>query len=193
MSNLSLNRLLEESKRLNAHLATSEIPTVQRGIDLLESESRRLVMRSVRHGRTLDPRAQSLLASSGVDTDELMEGSASAALLNAFEMLQPKYDTNVENFLAQQQEQSIVNAIEESELSTLDDLDRHMVSHMQNVWEDTQKRLFEELGQYQGLDPQSMLGGSQGSSVFDLGGVDKVVQPRVARYAGVIRSLNNAR
>ncbi|ORX69145.1 NIC-domain-containing protein, partial [Linderina pennispora] len=189
----SLNNLLEESKRLNAHLASSEIPTVQRGIGLLESESRKLVARSVRHGRTLDPRAQSLLASSGVDTDELMESSASAALLNAFELLQPKYDANVESFLAQQQEQSIISAIEESELSTLDDLDRHMVSHMQSVWEDTQKRLFEELGQYQGIDPHSMLDGAQGSSVFDLGGVDKVVQPRVARYAEVIKSLNNAR
>ncbi|KAJ2720785.1 nuclear pore complex subunit [Coemansia sp. Benny D115] len=216
---LSLSALLEESKRLTTHLTSSEIPSVQRGIDLLESESRKLVARSaarnastmVRGHAVLDPRAQSLLASSGVDTDELTENVASTALLSAFEMLQPAYDVNVESFLAQQQEQSIVGAIEESELSTLDDFDRNMTQHMQLVWEDTQRRLFEELGQYQGGEPLPFAasldassprvggGGSGGAGLgaFDLadintGGV-KVTQPRVERYAQVVRKLNDAR
>ncbi|KAJ1901001.1 nuclear pore complex subunit [Kickxella alabastrina] len=210
-NSLSLSSLLEESKRLTTHLTSTEIPTVQRGIDLLEAESRKLVARSVRNstaasGRTLlDPRAQSLLASSGVDTDELTENVASTAMLSAFEMLQPSYDANVESFLAQQQEQSIVNAIEESELSTLDDFDRNMTAHMQQVWEDTQRRLFEELGQYQGTEPSpfaasiGLAGGSHadGVTAFDL--VDtradgpKVAHPRVERYAQVVRKLNDAR
>ncbi|KAJ2748449.1 nuclear pore complex subunit, partial [Coemansia sp. BCRC 34490] len=147
---LSLSALLEESKRLTSHLTSAEIPTVKRGIDLLESESRKLVARSARDGRPLDPRAQAMLASAGVDTDELASNSASAALLSAFELLQPAYDANVASFLSQQQEQSIINAIEESELSTLDDFDRNMAAHMNHVWEDTQCRLFEELGQFQG-------------------------------------------
>ncbi|KAJ2001344.1 nuclear pore complex subunit, partial [Coemansia thaxteri] len=173
-----------------------------------------LVARSVRNGRTLDPRAQSMLASSGVDTDELTENAASAALLSAFEMLQPTFDANVESFLAQKHEQSIVNAIEESELSTLDDFDRNMSSHMQQVWEDTQRRLFEELGQYQGAEPRPFLDSSvlslsgetasaaqtyqkaqSPASAFGLsdGGGIKVTQPRVERYAQVVRRLNDAR
>ncbi|KAJ2710415.1 nuclear pore complex subunit, partial [Coemansia spiralis] len=156
--NTSLSTLLEESKRLTTHLTLAEIPTVQRGIDLLESESRKLVARSVRDGRTLDPRAQTMLASSGIDTDRLADSNlASAALLSAFEMLQPVHDANVESFLGQQQEQAIVNAIEDNGLATLDDFDRTMKAHMQSVWEDAQRRLFEELGQHQGAEPLSLL------------------------------------
>ncbi|KAJ2355513.1 nuclear pore complex subunit, partial [Coemansia sp. RSA 2618] len=204
---LSLSSLLEESKRLTTHLSLAEIPTVQRGIDLLESESRKLVAKSVRNGRAaLDPRAHSLLASSGVDADGLADTHASAALLSAFEMLQPAYDANVESFLGQQQEQSIVNAIEESELSTLDEFDRNMTAHMQQMWEDSQRRLFEELGQYQGVEMQlgnisepagsaaSPLAG--GSGTFDLTETrahGRVTQPRVERYAQVVRKLNDAR
>ncbi|KAJ2601718.1 nuclear pore complex subunit, partial [Coemansia sp. RSA 1722] len=98
---LSLSSLLEDSRRLTTHLSSSEIPSVNRNLNLLESESRKLVARSVRtssataSGRTLlDTRAQSLLASSGVDTDELTENVASSAVLSAFEMLQPTFDAN---------------------------------------------------------------------------------------------------
>ncbi|KAJ2828422.1 nuclear pore complex subunit, partial [Coemansia sp. 'formosensis'] len=200
--NLSLSTLLEESKRLTTHLTSSEIPSVQRGLDLLESESRKLVARSVRNGKALDPRAQSMLASSGVDTDELTENVASAALLSAFEMLQPTYDANVESFLGQQQEQSIISAIEESQLSTLDDFDRNMSLHMHNVWEDTQRRLFEELGQYQAAEPRPFLDATsladasfaqQGVPAFGLSDGIKCTQPRVERYAQVVRKLNDAR
>ncbi|KAJ2319470.1 nuclear pore complex subunit, partial [Coemansia sp. RSA 2681] len=200
--------LLEESKRLNTHLTSSEIPSVQRGLDLLESESRKLVARSVRNGGALDPRAQSMLASSGVDTDELTDNVAPASLLSAFELLQSDYDANVESYLGQMQEQSIVEAIEGSGLSTLDDFDRYMSLHMRNVWEDTQRRLFEELGQYQGAEQQrpfvdSLSGeaaslssfAQPGGLAFGLaeGGGIKCTQPRVERYAQVVRKLNDAR
>ncbi|KAJ2899224.1 nuclear pore complex subunit [Coemansia aciculifera] len=207
---LSLSSLLEESRRLNTHLASSEIPSVQRGLDLLELESRKLVARSVRNGGALDPRAQSMLASSGVDTDELTDNVAPASLLSAFELLPSDYDANVDSFLGQMQEQSIVDAIEGSAQSTLDDFDRHMSQHMHNVWEETQRRLFEELGQYQGaeqhqqqqyhrsflgadMSPNARQGGSGGSFAF--GPADcgiKCTQPRVERYAQVVRKLNDA-
>ncbi|KAJ2238018.1 nuclear pore complex subunit [Coemansia sp. RSA 485] len=199
---LSLSSLLEDSRRLTTHLSSSEIPSVHRNLNLLESESRKLVARSVRtssataSGRTLlDTRAQSLLASSGVDTDELTENVASSAVLSAFEMLQPTFDANVESFLAQQQEQSIVNAIEESELSTLDDFDRQMSQHMRLVWEETQRKMFEELGQYQGIGLMAAgaVGNRESACVFDLVDERKVVQPRVERYAKVVRELNDSR
>ncbi|KAJ1724920.1 nuclear pore complex subunit [Coemansia erecta] len=211
---LSLSSLLEESKRLNSHLASAEIPAVSRGLPLLEAESRKLVARSARNAASasaggggggaaslqLDPRAQSLLAGSGIDPDDIAAGSASAALLSAFEMLLPSYDAHVETFLAQQQELSIVNAIEESELSTLDDFDRCMTAHMQQVWEDAQKSLFDEIGQHQHQHPHSVdasVAASSASSVyFDLADDSasaKLTHPRVARYAAVVRSLNDAR
>ncbi|KAJ2211943.1 nuclear pore complex subunit [Coemansia sp. RSA 487] len=193
---MSLSALLEESKRLTTHLTSAEIPTVQRGIDLLESESRKLVARSVRDGRPLDPRGQALLASAGVDTDELADNTASAALLSAFEMLQPTYDANVASFLSQQQEQSIINAIEESELSTLDDFDRNMAAHMNQVWEDTQRRLFEELGQFQGATDSATAFVSSGGAYALSAPVLRVTattHPRVERYAQVVRDLNDAR
>ncbi|KAJ2401606.1 nuclear pore complex subunit [Coemansia sp. RSA 2559] len=193
---MSLSALLEESKRLTTHLTSAEIPTVQRGIDLLESESRKLVARSIRDGRPLDPRGQALLSSAGVDTDRLAANSASAALLSAFEMLQPTYDANVASFLSQQQEQSIINAIEESELTTLDDFDRNMAAHMNQVWEDTQRRLFEELGQFQGAADATAAfvssGGAYGLPAPTMR-VAATTHPRVERYAQVVRDLNDAR
>ncbi|KAJ1904789.1 nuclear pore complex subunit, partial [Coemansia sp. IMI 209127] len=193
---MSLSALLEESKRLTTHLTSAEIPTVQRGIDLLESESRKLVARSIRDGRPLDPRGQALLSSAGVDTDRLAENTASAALLSAFEMLQPTYDANVASFLSQQQEQSIINAIEESELTTLDDFDRNMAAHMNQVWEDTQRRLFEELGQFQGsADATAAFVSSGGAHALSAPTmrVTATTHPRVERYAQVVRDLNDAR
>ncbi|KAJ2060465.1 hypothetical protein GGI17_003752 [Coemansia sp. S146] len=174
----SLSTLLEESQRLTTYLTSLEIPSVHCELDLLEAESRKLVARSVRNVKALDLRAQSILATSGVDTDELTEN----------------------------QEQSIVNAIEESQLSTLDDFDRNMPQHMHNVWEDTQRRLFEELGQYQVAEPCPFLDtvlmsgvelslAQQNSPAFGLsvGGDKKCTQPRVERYAQVVRKLNDAR
>ncbi|KAJ2557202.1 nuclear pore complex subunit [Coemansia sp. RSA 1933] len=194
---MSLSALLEESKRLTTHLTSAEIPTVQRGIDLLESESRKLVARSVRDGRPLDPRGQALLAGAGVDTDGLAENTASAALLSAFELLQPTYDANVASFLSQQQEQSIINAIEESELTTLDDFDRNMAAHMNQVWEDTQRRLFEELGQFQGAADATAAfvssGGAYANASAPTMRVTATTHPRVERYAQVVRDLNDAR
>ncbi|KAJ2391681.1 nuclear pore complex subunit [Coemansia sp. RSA 2611] len=200
----TLSSLLEESKQLTTHLSQADIPNVHRGIDLLESESRKLVARSVRGGRVaLDPRAQSLLAGAGVDAEAMAETNASAALLSAFETMQPAYDANVETFLAQQQEQSIVNAIEESELATLDDFDRHLTDHMEQMWMDTQQRLFEELGQYQGAEPQFFgmadqtgslaAGGSGAFNLTDTRAHGQVTQPRVERYTQVVRKLNDAR
>ncbi|KAJ2527828.1 nuclear pore complex subunit, partial [Coemansia sp. RSA 1935] len=110
------------------------------------------------------------------------------------------------SFLGQQQEQSIVNAIEESELSTLDEFDRNMTAHMQQMWEDSQRRLFEELGQYQGADMQfanavesagiatsPLAGGSGAFDLTDSQAHGRVTQPRVERYAQVVRKLNDAR
>ncbi|PIA12883.1 NIC-domain-containing protein, partial [Coemansia reversa NRRL 1564] len=208
--NHSLSSLLEDSKRLTTHLTLAEIPAVQRGIDLLEAESRKLVARSVRNG-IIDPRAQTFLASSGIDADDLADSVAPVALLSAFEQLQPSFDANVESFLSQQHEQSIVNAIEESELSTLDDFDSGMNSYMQNIWEENQRRLFEELGQYHGYSskdsrafPLAFVNQEDGLSdtfalntknAFDLDSENamNVTQPRVERYAQVIRGFNDAR
>ncbi|KAJ1862168.1 nuclear pore complex subunit [Coemansia sp. RSA 989] len=196
-ANQSLDSLLEESRKLTTHLSAAEIPSVKRGLDLLEAESRKLVAKSVRDGRVaLDPRGHSLLASSGVDTERLTDGKASAALLSAFELQQPEFDANVESFLSQQQEQSIISAIEEIELSTLDEFDRNLSAHMQQMWDDSQHRLFEELGQYQGTEALLSAPAVRESGSFELTeprGSDCVVQPRVERYAKAVRKLNDSR
>ncbi|KAJ2706279.1 nuclear pore complex subunit, partial [Coemansia sp. D1744] len=78
--------------------------------------------------------------------------------------------------------------------------------HMQQMWEDSQRRLFEELGQYQGADMQfanavesagiatsPLAGGSGAFDLTDSQAHGRVTQPRVERYAQVVRKLNDAR
>ncbi|KAJ2777296.1 nuclear pore complex subunit [Coemansia javaensis] len=216
---LSLSSLLEESRRLTTHLALAEIPAVQRGLDLLESESRKLVARAVRDGHggsstgaaaaVMDPRAQALLAGSGVDAERLLGAgagaAAAAAVVSAFEQLQPGQDADVESFLGQQHEQAIVGAIEDRALATVRDADRAAHRHMLAVWEDAQRRLFDELGHHHHHHHHhavadgalALMDPAREPLAFALRGQTaagaRVLQPRVERYAQVVRALNDAR
>ncbi|KAF8939918.1 hypothetical protein BGZ52_000173, partial [Haplosporangium bisporale] len=59
-------------------------------------------------------------------------------------------------FLRHQHEQAIINTIDESRRETVQDFDSNFESSLNNDWERTKKRIFEELGQSVGVDGKDL-------------------------------------
>lgn len=53
----SLKQLLEQSKRLTNHITNTDLPQIERGLEQIESQSRKLVAKASRAGEGLDTRA----------------------------------------------------------------------------------------------------------------------------------------
>ncbi|KAJ1951162.1 nuclear pore complex subunit, partial [Dispira parvispora] len=107
-----LQQLLEESQRLTSNITTGDVPTINRGLDQIEEESRRLLSKSILDRGAQDSNGQYLLASSGVDSDRLSSALQSFKLGTTFESIQSIPDGDVEAYLQCQREQLIINALE---------------------------------------------------------------------------------
>ncbi|RUS29364.1 hypothetical protein BC938DRAFT_480751 [Jimgerdemannia flammicorona] len=176
----SLKQLLEQSRRLTNHIAPNDLPQIERGLDQIESQSRKLVAKATRAGEGLDTRAyvsstdadlqgfnlpvsssigmkatrplHYFLAGGGINAQELSQNLNSINLTTTFEPLQPIHDTDIEGYLRHEHEQIIVSAIEEGRRETLRDFDEGFERALHLDWERSKKKIFEELGQHQGQD-----------------------------------------
>ncbi|KAG0047412.1 hypothetical protein BGZ83_007529 [Gryganskiella cystojenkinii] len=151
MSSFStLAQLAEQSKQLTSHIGGLQLPHIERGIDQIENQSRKLAAKSTKPTDPTDNKAHFFLAKGGVDAN-LMNSTLNAInLKSTFEPFQPIHDTDTEAFLKYQHEQIIVNTIDESRRETVMDFDSNFETSLNYDWEKTKKRIFEELGQHQG-------------------------------------------
>ncbi|KAG0141236.1 hypothetical protein CROQUDRAFT_664119 [Cronartium quercuum f. sp. fusiforme G11] len=209
----SLKQLLDHSRQLQAGIANSvnplntssnpsagsgyasgafasSLPTVQLGLDQIESQSRRLVSKlrkndpfesssspfnngqvasgrdglniSSINGQGPSSKAHYLLAGAGVNADELGKTIDAVDLRGTFEPLQPLQDTDVEGFLKHEHEQSIIASIEEGRRQTVHDFYQLLDRSLRQNWEEQKELLFEELGRHQPLSGANMFVGSTG-------------------------------
>ncbi|KAJ1981318.1 nuclear pore complex subunit [Dimargaris verticillata] len=201
-----LKQLLEDSQRLTSHIAASDVPSLQRGLDQLESDSKRLVSRSILDNPGLDPQSHLLLTSGGVDPERLTQAAHKFNLSAAFEPVQSIPDTDVDGFLQYQREQLIINAIESGYRETCQDFEQASERALRADWQRAKNRLLEELGQHpvggsvgaqatvgrhdDGLEPGTTAGmfrrRARSTSSLQL-------NPRMLRYATAVRDLNDRR
>ncbi|KAH9822442.1 Nup93/Nic96-domain-containing protein [Melampsora americana] len=193
----SLKQLLDHSRQLQAGITNSanplhstfnptnqyqssglglstSLPTVQLGLDQIESQSRRLISK-LRKNENLDSisnhqfnsnhkdsnqiglinaqgsssKANYLLAGAGVNADELGRTIDAVDLRGTFEPLQPLQDTDVEGYLKHEHEQSIIASIEEGRRQTVQDFYQLLNKSLRQNWEQQKELLFEELGRHQ--------------------------------------------
>ncbi|WFD29131.1 nuclear pore complex subunit [Malassezia sp. CBS 17886] len=147
---VSLSDLLQQSRKLtNQQGRDSDLPSIQLGIDQIESQSRKLVSKSVRSGHPgADARAHYLLASGGIDAARLTSAIQQTDIANTFEPLQPVYDTDIDGYVRHEHEQVILSLIEESRRQTLDDFDQTLRANLHRDWQEQKRHLLEEIGQY---------------------------------------------
>ncbi|GAA5972866.1 hypothetical protein JCM21900_003328 [Sporobolomyces salmonicolor] len=201
----SLASLLEQSQRLQTAVAQPgvDLPSIQLGLDQIESQSRRIAGRSLKENGTAGNAAY-LLASGGVNADQLSSNINSVNLTNTFEPLLPLSDTDVEGYLRHTHEQTIISAIEEGRRATTSDFYRNLDSKMRRDWEKQKEKLFEELGRHQAgaggtIETPRRKGASagfeRGSPSTPLTSASSSLQmhSKMMRYDRVIRRLNEFR
>ncbi|KAF9583225.1 hypothetical protein BGW38_009989 [Lunasporangiospora selenospora] len=147
----TLAQLAEQSKQLTSHIGGLQLPHIERGIDQIENQSRKLASKSSKPIDGSDNKAHYFLASGGINTNVIDKTLNSINLKSTFEPIQPIHDTDTEAFLRYQHEQIIINTIDESRRETVLDFDSNFEASLNYDWERTKKRIFEELGQHQGL------------------------------------------
>lgn len=107
----SLADLLQQSRKLNTHLGGSraDLPSIQLGLDQIEAQSRKLAQARAstlppsssigaagNGGLSNDAKAHYFLANGGIDAGGLADTISQTNFANAFEPLQPIYDTDVD-------------------------------------------------------------------------------------------------
>lgn len=101
-SSSSLADLLQQSRKLTTHLSgsRSDLPSIQLGLDQIESQSRKLALARSQAASAAaagnDAKAHYFLANAGIDAGNLAETINQANIAEAFEPLQPIYDTDVD-------------------------------------------------------------------------------------------------
>ncbi|WFC93471.1 nuclear pore complex subunit [Malassezia brasiliensis] len=199
---LSLSEILQQSRKLTNQLGRdSDLPSIQLGIDQIESQSRKLASKSVRNGTpAADARAHYLLASGGIDAVQLTNAIEHTNIANTFEPLQPVYDTDLDGFNRHEHEQVILSMIEESRRETLDDFQRRLGDALHHDWQRQKRRLVEELGEHQPdtHEASALLRRSAGASAAPSSITDDtpnaaLLHGRMVRYDTVIARMNRAR
>ncbi|KAM0790861.1 hypothetical protein ACM66B_004702 [Microbotryomycetes sp. NB124-2] len=203
-----------------ANMATApssyELPTIQLGLDQIEQHSRRIAQRSAKQFKGQQGSAAYLLASGGVNADQLSSTVNSVNLAGTFEPLLPLSDTDVEGYLRHTHEQTIISAIEEGRRQTSKDFYRNLDNSIRRDWDKQKEKLFEELGRHQAITSSTTSGAAAADKSFGHdsprrkglgGGHDRgsplVAMPsassslqmhsRMMRYDKVIRRLNEFR
>ncbi|KAI1315080.1 hypothetical protein EDD11_001322 [Mortierella claussenii] len=144
----TLAQLAEQSKQLTSHIGGLQLPHIERGIDQIENQSRKLAAKASKPSEITDNRAHFFLAKGGIDANTI-NSTLNSINLSTFEPYQPIHDTDTEAFLRHQHEQIIVSTIDESRRETVMDFDSNFETSLNYDWERTKKRIFEELGHHQ--------------------------------------------
>lgn len=193
----SLSDILQQSRKLTNQLGRdSDLPSIQLGIDQIESQSRKLASKSGPQGPPgADARAHYLLASGGIDAAQLTNAIQHTNIANTFEPLQPVYDTDLEGYVRHEHEQVILSMIEESRRQTLDDFQKKLGEGLHHDWQAQKRRILEELGEHK-LDSSGTQRFARSVSAW-ASPADKpdasLLHSRTIRYDTVIARLNRAR
>jgi len=143
------SKLLEQSRQLNSHIYNTSLPILERDLDQIESQSRKLAAKALRAGEGLiDTGACCLLANGGFPVEQvsqIMENLNTLTLATTFEPLQPIPDTDIESFLNLELENIILKTVEQGKLQTTKDFNDSFEESIHKDWKNTKHKLCEHL------------------------------------------------
>lgn len=153
---MDFQKLLEQSRQLNNHVAPPGLPQLERSIEQIDSRSKNLLKRQQRGAdggagtpAAVDTRTAFLLANRGFDTDKVSNVLNQINLARAFEPLVGIRDTDIEGYLSNEHENIVSFAVEEGKRQTTLAYEEAFESALHRDWANAKRRIFEELGQHQ--------------------------------------------
>ena len=146
----SLRNLVQESRQLTNHILPTGLTPLDRGLEQIEVQTKRLLKRTSSRQDTqkVDNRTQYLLASRGIDTDKVLESLVDVNLGLTFEPLQGVSDTDIEGFLRNEHETLVSLAIEESRNQAIMDFETSFEESLRRDWAKQKQRLMESFGHF---------------------------------------------
>lgn len=163
--------LLESSRELTSHLVPPSFPQLEKGLDQIEQQTRKLAAktRSEKRGilstgpsggltssvgvgavtSTDSTRAHYLLANRGLDPEQIQETLNSISIAASAEPTIGLEDTDIDGYLAHERDSVIVTALDEEKVQIQKEYEEAYERMLFSDWEKTKKRIFEELGQHQ--------------------------------------------
>ncbi|PVU95123.1 hypothetical protein BB561_002029 [Smittium simulii] len=213
MSTSTLEKILEESRKLAYRDGTSSIPPVERNFDSLNYESKKLAINSNRAFGPKEDKIQAFLLEGGVDVRELRDKSNATFFQPLQSQIEPEYTTDVDSYIISQYESCLTNGIDECQGLAIEDFDNSMNFTLNQAWEETKKAVFDDIGQpsylalqYKTFDENPNLSKADlpqfnrrstadyvEKSSFSIKSRISQSKPRVEAYIKVIRNLNSSR
>ncbi|KAG2227549.1 hypothetical protein INT45_002234 [Circinella minor] len=186
MASEIFKKLYESSKLLVQPVHHDQLPVLERGLDQIDTETRRLFGKN-KADQEQTAHAHFFLAQNGINTQDLTQKLDAMDTAQIFQPTDTINDTDVEKYLEQAHERSIIEAIEESQRNVTIDFEELNEQMMEDNWRTTSRRILEEYDHH------------QNTSVFE---DDKFIKSttmtpsfrqRILDYATIIPKLNDAR
>ncbi|KAJ3262323.1 hypothetical protein HK103_002737 [Boothiomyces macroporosus] len=210
MSGINLKNLVLEGRSLTNHILPTGVEQIERGIEQIEAQTKRLLRRSSTRQdspnkkQNVDNRTAYLLASRGIDADKVLENLVDIKLGLTFDPLQGLPDTDIDGYLVNEHENLVSIAIEESKNKTISDFEQNFEKLVQKDWNKQKRKIMEDLGHQVATHPDyesSMIQLTlviDGSNRFASGmALDTTTglsdHPRLRAYANVVKEINQHR
>ncbi|ORY81099.1 NIC-domain-containing protein [Neocallimastix californiae] len=205
---IKFNKLLEQSRQLNSHIYNTSLPILERDLDQIENQSRKLAAKALRAGDgIIDTGACCLLANGGFPVEQvsqIMENLNTLTLATTFEPLQPIPDTDIESFLNLELENIVLKTIEQGKNQITKDFNDSFEKSIHKDWKNTKQKLCDHLEHSTVISSNSSL-----NSIDDLHNTantlmftqvpftelanDSSKQIQVKEYANVVKKINQIR
>ncbi|KAK3744462.1 hypothetical protein QZH41_012886 [Actinostola sp. cb2023] len=139
--------LLQQAEQLTADMDTGgDLPRIDLNLHQLAEAGTRLWSRTTGTvGDSADVKASILLGSKGFDVPKLSEKLDQLDTTKTFEPLEPVRETDIQGFLRNERENSILAAIEEAKNNTFSRSEQHQWSCMENEWEKEKEKILNSL------------------------------------------------
>ncbi|CAJ0641068.1 16491_t:CDS:10 [Entrophospora sp. SA101] len=147
-TNLHLKQLAERSRKTVNSIVKQDLPPIERNLEQIEKQSRKLADKVVRPGEIAERKAPYFLASIGIDGDKLSQEIKSINVFDAFEPRVILSDTDIEKFLDLKNQQAITTLIKDGYTQAIDDYNTLYDQNLIKEWDKTKRKVFEELGQF---------------------------------------------
>ncbi|KAI8144737.1 Nup93/Nic96-domain-containing protein [Fennellomyces sp. T-0311] len=186
MTSEAFKKLYESSKLLVSPSSRDHLPVLERGLDQIDTETRRLYGRN-KVDQEQRAHAHFFLAQNGINAHDLTQRLDAMDTSKIFQPTDAITDTDVEKYLQQSHERSIIESIEKHRFSTRHAYTMKSKHVARNTWRNTQRRILEEFDHHQNtgvFEDDKFIASSTSSPIF---------LQRVSDYANIVRQLNDAR
>ncbi|ORY59799.1 NIC-domain-containing protein [Neocallimastix californiae] len=202
------SKLLEQSRQLNSHIYNTSLPILERDLDQIESQSRKLAAKALRAGEgIIDTGACCLLANGGFPVEQvsqIMENLNTLTLATTFEPLQPIPDTDIESFLNLELENIMLKTVEQGKTQITKDFNNSFEKSIHKDWKNTKYKLCDHLEHStvisgnSSLNSMDNLHNTANSLMFSQVPFTELTtnsskQIQVKEYANVVKKINQIR